>query len=183
MELHLRIVHSLPSSGGKNAKHPRGSARNLDALREIDLATSSCRTRASRSLISPGIGTLVGASTQWLGFGMAPNPARKGRLVAADCFRAVRRCVAAGCGSLSPSSESARLEWKSSGNSHTGDFVALCRRSFGSAALFRLSEDRALSGFGQAGRVECRTRGAGLRPGALVAWQDHRWFNGFAIHT
>jgi hypothetical protein len=157
------------------------------------------------------LGTLFGASTQWLGLGMAANPAREGQLVAADAFG----------GYFSMPEMVAQLEPLLGDRQDWPAVVAEFERTeFLRAFLALHAEGQPYSEFLTVRRclvprapghsyaeLEDLVRASSpiavlvvdsvkswypvralaiavierLLPGALLAWQDQRWFNSFAI--
>jgi hypothetical protein len=157
------------------------------------------------------LGTLFGASTQWLGLGMAARPSRHGRLIAADAFAPY----------YAPADMEARLrpllgahrDWSviSADFAETGfrrafealhaegksysHFLTIERCYVPSspgeshAEIEQLADTAAPIGLLVVDSVKSwypirammLELSGQLAPGAIVAWQDHRWFNSFGI--
>ena len=157
------------------------------------------------------LGTLLGASTQWLGLGMAANPTREGRLVAADAFLPYA-AIAEMAAALEPLL-GGRADWPAvaaevAESRFRRAFDALHAEGQPYSAFLEIERCLIPGAPDQSGaELDDLVRACSpiavlvvdsakswypvralalavveqLRPGALVTWQDHRWFNSFAI--
>jgi predicted O-methyltransferase YrrM len=156
------------------------------------------------------MGTLFGASTQWLGLGMADNPARRGGLVAADAFlpylparmvEQLQPLLGAHPDWLAMSADFQHVGFRRAYEALHADgqryseFLTI-RQCYvpgtpGESSAETNELARAASSIGLLFIDSVKTwypvRSLALalienlRPGALVVWQDYRWFNSFGI--
>jgi hypothetical protein len=204
LELYGRVCSHMPAPDGLRPIPGEISASEGRVL--YDLAAHVWR--GDGNVLE--LGTLFGASTQWIGLGMTANRKRRGHLCAADAFLPYRS-RAETVAQLEPLLGQ-RRDWTEIADGFASGFrpafealhargqpysgflsVATCLVPIvpgdSDAELDALLREVAPIGLLVVDSVKAwyPVRALALRvvehllPGALVAWQDHRWFNSFGI--